>query len=130
MPLLAGGLDWDVNYLANFVQLEVIAAAELVGDYNLNGVVDIADYTVWRNTLGQSGTGQGGNGGSGPAADGNGNGTVDAGDYDVWKLHFGETSAGSGAGGASLSRTIVPEPSSLVLIAWVTLVFVLLRARR
>jgi hypothetical protein len=25
-----------------------------LGDYNRNGVADAADYTLWRNTLGQS----------------------------------------------------------------------------
>ena len=30
-------------------------AVTLAGDYNRNGVVDAADYTVWRNTLGQIG---------------------------------------------------------------------------
>ena len=28
----------------------------IVGDYNHNGIVDAADYTVWRDTLGQTGT--------------------------------------------------------------------------
>jgi hypothetical protein len=78
--------------------LEVIATS-LSGDYNGNGTVDAADYTVWRNTFGDVG--------SGLAADGNGNGQIDDGDYNVWKSHFGET-AGSGAGGASH----VPEPSA------------------
>jgi hypothetical protein len=55
----------------------------LPGDYNRNGIVDAADYTVWRDTLGAGGlvplTG----------ADGDGNGAVDVVDYRVWKSHFG-----------------------------------------
>jgi len=74
------------------------------GDYNQNGVVDAADYTVWRKTLGQSvaelGTG----------ADGNGNGAIEANDYTVWRANFGDTVAGSG----SLSSS-VPEPSGILL---------------
>ena len=31
-------------------------AVGLAGDYNLDGIVDAADYVVWRKTLGQSGT--------------------------------------------------------------------------
>jgi hypothetical protein len=42
------------------------------GDYNGNGIVDAADYTVWRDSLGQTGTGL--------AADGDGNGVVDQAD--------------------------------------------------
>ena len=47
----------------------------LPGDYNLNGVVDAADYVVWRQTLGQRGVGL--------AADGNNNNGVDSGDFDI-----------------------------------------------
>ncbi len=77
-------------------------APALPGDYNGDGTVDAADYTVWRNSFGQTG--------SGLAADGDGNGIVDNGDYDVWRLYFGTTS-GSGAAGAQ-----VPEPSALLLL--------------
>src|SRR2546423_553780 len=45
------------------------------GDYNQNGVVDAADYVVWRKTLNSSASPQG------SGADGNGNGTIDAGDF-------------------------------------------------
>jgi hypothetical protein len=44
----------------------------LPGDYNHNGVVDTANYTVWRDSLGQTGAGL--------AADGNGNGVIE------WRL--------------------------------------------
>ena len=58
--------------------------ANLAGDYNLNGTVDAADYTLWRDTLGAIVTPFSG-------ADGSGNGVVDQADYDVWKAHFGQT---------------------------------------
>ena len=47
----------------------------LAGDYNHDDIVDAADYAVWRNTNGQSGTGL--------AADGNGDGFVNSLDYDI-----------------------------------------------
>ncbi|MEX2171765.1 MAG: FG-GAP-like repeat-containing protein [Pirellulales bacterium] len=70
----------------------------IAGDYNGNGVVDAADYVVWRDTLGQSVS-------PGSAADGNGNEIVDAGDYAAWRATFG-TTLGSGT-----DLTAVPEPS-------------------
>ncbi|MCC7475403.1 MAG: PEP-CTERM sorting domain-containing protein [Pirellulales bacterium] len=53
------------------------------GDYNYNGVVDAADFVIWRAQEGQSGAGL--------AADGDGSGTVDAADYDHWRTRFGNT---------------------------------------
>jgi hypothetical protein len=94
-------IGFDVIYNPNSVVLSVVSA--LPGDYNGNGTVDAADYTVWRNTLGDVGINL--------AADGNGNGLVDDGDYDFWKSHFGET-AGSGSSGAAS----VPEPGGFMLL--------------
>jgi serralysin len=54
----------------------------LVGDYNNNGVVDAADYVLWRN--------------GGPLQNDPTPG-VSEGDYDVWRANFGKTSPGSGA---------------------------------
>src|SRR5262249_51943248 len=58
--------------------------AVVFGDYNQNGVVDSADYVVWRNTLGNSVALFSG-------ADGDGDGTIDQDDYGVWRAHFGMT---------------------------------------
>lgn len=81
--------------------LSIIATA---GDYNTDGVVNAADYTVWRDTLGDAGTAL--------LADGSGNGLVDAADYQIWKNNFGAIS-----GTASAIFTSVPEPTSLVVFA-------------
>jgi hypothetical protein len=78
-------------------------APPVTGDYNANGVVDAADYVVWRKTLGQTVAGL--------PADGDGSGTIDTGDFDVWKAHFGNT-AGSGA---ALDPAAIPEPISRML---------------
>jgi autotransporter-associated beta strand protein len=107
LPTLGGPLVWDASQLYTTGVLSVA----LAGDYNGNGVVDTADYTVWRDSLGQMGTGL--------AADGDASGTIDAGDYNVWKLHFGAVSPGIGAGsgaGATGSASAVPEPNCLLLL--------------
>jgi hypothetical protein len=95
------------------------AVTPVVGDYNHNGIVDAADYTVWRNSLGQVGTGL--------DADGNGNDEIDEGDYAVWKMHFGET---SGGGSAAKANAAVPEPTATVLISWGAIAICGRRARR
>ena len=77
----------------------------LSGDYNSNGLVDAADYTVWRDTLGST---------TDARADGSGSiagvpdGVVDSLDYDFWKSNFGqELLLGSGGGHDGGSGQIV-----------------------
>ena len=124
LPTLSGGLFFDVLYNSNDVTLVV---AGISGDYNRNGVVDAADYVVWRKTLGQSGTGL--------AADGTGplgtpDGLVNQLDYQFWRSHFGQT-AGSGASVAATSASdAIPEPASLVLLALACCVTFLWQERR
>ena len=50
----------------------------ITADYNHNGVVDMADYVLWRDTLNQNVT-------AGSGADGSGNGVIDQADYSVWR---------------------------------------------
>ncbi len=73
----------------------------LVGDYNGDRVVNAADYTVWRNTLGSR---------SNLAADGNRNQLVDMGDFNVWRYNFGHTAAAGGP-----AEQAIPEPASVVI---------------
>jgi hypothetical protein len=92
----------------------------IAGDYNQNGTVDAADYTLWRNTFGQTGVGL--------PADGDENGVVDDGDYGVWKLHFGQSAPG-GNGGASFGRS-APEPGGITPAFVGAVVLVARRDRR
>ena len=76
----------------------------LVGDYNNSGKVDAADYTIWRNNVGQPGStllNRDPN---------NGTGVVAQADYASWKTHFGE-----GLGSGALSTANVPEPATISL---------------
>ncbi|MGL4512589.1 MAG: hypothetical protein ACRCT8_05815 [Lacipirellulaceae bacterium] len=82
-----------------------------VGDYNNDGVVNAADYTVWRDTQGTTG--------SQLQADGNANRTVDAPDYALWVANYGTAGA----------ATAVPEPGAIALLALAGLC-PLARARR
>jgi arylsulfatase A-like enzyme len=93
LPLLSMGLDWRVDYLNNAIALTVVATA----DFNRDGLIDAADYIVWRK-----------NGGS-PEQ------------YDLWRANFGAT-AGSGSGlhlDPSGSAN-VPEPAAALLLLFGT----------
>ncbi len=76
----------------------------LDGDYNADGHVDAADYTVWRDTLGSTGRGL--------AADGNADEVIDGLDYELWRSNFGQSLTPAG----SLSAAPVPEPASALLM--------------
>jgi hypothetical protein len=80
---------------------EVIPLPGINGDYNNNGVVDAADYVVWRDKLNQSVT----------IPNDSTPGTVTPADYTVWKANFGKT-PGSGAW---VFGATVPEPASRLL---------------
>jgi hypothetical protein len=69
---------------------EVVLVPSITGDYNRNGVVDMADYVAWRDGLGPIYTQH---------------------DYDVWRARYGLTS-GSGAGAGAA----VPEPNCTILL--------------
>lgn len=92
--------DYYLGLGANFgIAFYNAWAPQLDGDFNFDGAVDAADYTVWRDTQGATGPGL--------VADANGDGVVDGLDYAVWQGNYGATLAG-GAGA-------VPEPASVVV---------------
>jgi hypothetical protein len=93
-----------------------VIASTLAGDYNHNGVVDAADYTVWRDSLGRTG--------SALSADGNGDRIVDLKDYDLWKASFPT----SGSGNASAAPA--PEPTTLAIAVLALVLFILPTLRR
>ena len=79
-----------------------VAAPAVAGDYNSNGIVDAADYNVWRDHLGQSFTL--------PNRDTTNSGNVNQQDYTFWKTRFGAIS-----GGGALGVGAVPEPATWLL---------------
>ncbi len=97
---------YDYNQMMYRLDLSTIPQlfTRLVGDNNLDGSVDAADYTVWRNTLGST---------SDLRANGDNTGAsfavVDEADYLAWKGNFGAVGAGPAASNA------VPEPGALFL---------------
>ncbi len=100
----ANGTAWDKNTTANwsdggsavfFDQDQVTfndstAVLTHPGDFNANGVVDSADYVIWRDTLGTMSTLNGNGNETGASAN-----LVDAADYTLWRANFGSTGTNS-----------------------------------
>jgi hypothetical protein len=82
--------------------LASLTQIRIAGDYNEDGSVDAADYTVWRDSFGTTGFGL--------AADGSGDGRVDQTDYALWKSRFAHTLTA-----VSVAQA-VPEPTSIVFL--------------
>jgi hypothetical protein len=106
LPSLGGGLAFEVLYEPTRVTLQVINLAALPGDYNQDGTVNAADYTVWRNNLG-----------SPTALPNDDSPGVGPDDYSRWKTLFGESS-GSGAGTTGSANFAVPEPTAAVMLVF------------
>jgi hypothetical protein len=110
LPPPTGG-DWGPIFMADNMNVTPAPFVPPPGDYDANGIVELADYVVWQKGFGAAVTP-----GSGP--DGNGNGVVDAADYTVWRDHLGAV-----AGAASGSAVGVPEPAT-ALLGWMGLLLV------
>ncbi len=111
--MIAGdNIEGDITL--KHVPSAVLAARSLTlaGDYNEDGIVDAADYTVWRDQLG-----------SATALPNDDTPGVGADDYDRWKTHYGEAAANA------VSIVSVPEPAAALLLAG-GLVWLAGRARR
>lgn len=119
LPDLGEGLMWQVAYSNVAVQLSVTIS----GDYNGDGVVDAADYTVWRASLGQ-------NVSESTAADGDGDGLITENDYRVWRSNYGQQVAFAAGQQASASQAAaVPEPAALSSVFVSSVLLTLRRAR-
>ena len=100
---ITGSSDAQVYLDTIFWNPTSVFEARFLGDFNNDGSVDAADYTVWRDSLGTSG--------SGLAADANDDGTIDSLDYDVWVTNYGTSLS------VTALSTAIPEPNAAVMLA-------------
>lgn len=93
---------WGMNTPAYFAMDDLTLSVDFTpGDYNLDGLVDTADYTVWRDALDTTVPRRG------AGADGDLSGVVDQADWSVWADNYGSSAA----------PTPIPEPATILLIA-------------
>jgi autotransporter-associated beta strand protein len=97
------------------LQVSNYVAPRVPGDYNGDQLVDAADYTVWRDSFGDTVSPGSGADGTGPS--GFPDGIVNEIDYQFWKSKFGNSFELGGAGSITKSAAI-PEPSAIGLIAF------------
>jgi len=96
----------------------LVATPSLAGDFNSNGVVDAADYVMWRKNVGTN------------AALPNNlvSGTIGIAQYDQWRANFGNTAPGAGLSTGSTANAVVPEPA--ILLQVILVVVILAKWRR
>lgn len=101
----------------NLSSVTPIGSGGITGDYNDDGIVNAADYALWRDRLGSI---------SPPLANDSTPGSVSQEDYGVWRSQFGAT-AGSGASAAIGAS--VPEPATWCLSLLAAMGIVTLRRK-
>ncbi|WP_442483670.1 PEP-CTERM sorting domain-containing protein [Aeoliella sp. SH292] len=95
--------SFDVFSADSLVTITLVEPLVLPGDYNGDGMVNLADYTVWRDNLGASAEALANN------VDGE---VVDEAHYATWKANFGESLPEGTLGTVSS----IPEPGSIVML--------------
>jgi autotransporter-associated beta strand protein len=105
LPDLAGSLSWDTSQL--YVTGELSVDSGLPGDYNNDGKVSAADFTVWRDHVGALTL---------PNRDPSNSGPIDNDDFDSWIANYGSGAFGAGSDTTASVPTSVPEPATAFLL--------------
>ncbi|MEX0642079.1 MAG: hypothetical protein WD468_05230 [Pirellulales bacterium] len=91
--LFIQGYDINGGTAASVVVNSISVTGTSLGDFNGDGVVDMADYIVWRDKLGNGYTQE---------------------DYNIWRANFGKVL--SVESGSSTASHAVPEPTAMMLL--------------
>jgi T5SS/PEP-CTERM-associated repeat protein len=110
---LGSGLAWGVALSPTSISL-AIHSSGIAGDYNADGTVNAADYTVWRDNFGSTTV----------LPNDPSGGTIGVTQYNTWRSNFGSSNSGS----AHATALSVPEPATLPLA--LLLFAALIRSRR
>lgn len=113
----------DQATIGSFVQrFAQNGAAGKPGDYNQNGAVDAADYTVWRDKVGAA---------AGTLPNDTAGGVIGAAQYNLWKVSFGVAGVGAGSGAQGpATATAIPEPATILTLLWAAAMVWIFSCRR
>lgn len=101
---IGSGADFEWRQITGTGLLLVSSFTGQAGDYNGDSVVNIADYTVWRDNLGAP---------AGTLVNDPNTGTIGMAQYDTWQSNFRAYVAAS----AAIEANTIPEPSAIALVA-------------
>jgi hypothetical protein len=116
----AGKAYFDIHTTA-FANGEIRGFLSRVpNDFNDNGIVDAADYVMWRKNLLTTGEGL--------KADSNNDNLINDDDYNAWRQNFGHAGLTAPPGSGAAIQANVSEPRTLFLVA-LALITVILQPR-
>jgi hypothetical protein len=101
--VVPSGFNYSLVNNTSATSIDLVVSPQLLGDYNNNGYVDAADYTVWRNNVGQS---------AGTLLNDDTGVAIGPAQYNLWKTHYGNGPSGASA----FNSDAVPEPASVVVV--------------
>src|SRR5262249_771592 len=104
-PVVVSGMNTNDGLAIDDFTIGTALGPGLAGDYNNNGVVDTADYIVWRDRLNTAVS----------IPNDITPGTVIAQDYTEWLNRFGKFNI-LGSGSTVASSAAIPEPASLSFV--------------
>jgi hypothetical protein len=90
-------------------KVDALALTRPYADFNLDGVIDGADFAVWRANMGMEIDA------SFEHGDANGDGIVDAADYVIWRHTVGPATSLGVFADSAISESAVPEPTTIGL---------------
>lgn len=100
---IGSGANHESSLLTGQGMLLVSTFAGLPGDFNNDGMVNLADYTVWRDNVGAA---------AGTLPNDSDGGVIGAAQYTTWKQSFGNSQNGN----SQASGAAVPEPGAAYTI--------------